>query len=144
MLVCSTSNNANGNKLMIFSGITLYYGDTYIANRQVFVYAIFKWITIHRFAGVLSSVDMILTLVPHKINLLLGDTYQNVSNKMHNSCALPRANTGINTCGEIITMTQDGRKICGSNDTNMGATSSSVSPHSQTFASLIPKLVSSF
>ena len=69
---------------------------------------------------------------------MLGDTYQNVSNKMHNSCALPRANTGINTCGEIITMTQDGRKICGSNDTNMAATSCSVSPHSQTFASLVP------
>ena len=39
-------------------------------------------------------------------------------------------------------MTQDGRKICGSNDANMAATSSSVSPHSQTFASLVPKLVS--
>ena len=28
--VRSTSNNANGNKLVIFSGIASYYGDTYI------------------------------------------------------------------------------------------------------------------
>ena len=32
LLVLCTRNNTNGNKLVIFSGIALYYGDTYITS----------------------------------------------------------------------------------------------------------------
>ena len=36
LLVLSTHNNADSNKLMIFSGIDLYYGDTYILKESIF------------------------------------------------------------------------------------------------------------
>ena len=32
LLVLQTCNNTDGNKLVIFSGMALYYGDTYIYN----------------------------------------------------------------------------------------------------------------
>ena len=35
LLVLRTRNNTDGNKLVIFSGIALYYGDTSLSNRTV-------------------------------------------------------------------------------------------------------------
>ena len=35
LLALRTRNNTDGNKLMIFSGIALYYGDTYIVSRYL-------------------------------------------------------------------------------------------------------------
>ena len=48
LLVLRTRNNTDGNKLVIFSGIALYYGDTYIGSCKCFLYNIYRLIELIR------------------------------------------------------------------------------------------------
>ena len=62
LLVLRTRNNTDGNKLVIFSGIALYYGDNYILTRKLFHINVIDSngfsidnITLPEFSGLLSA-----------------------------------------------------------------------------------------